>query len=340
MRIETACSAAFARHESFHPRYGWIKKAVDGSSDDANLFSREDAVVTLGVGKNMVRAIRYWGLATKVLANRDNPANSRVPHTVPSRIGQTLFADDGWDPYLEDPATLWLLHWLLLAPKCSAPVWWTVFNEFTAVQFGAVDLESFIVDYVGGVTGWDTPQSSSLKKDVACLLRMYTALQDGGRATDDDAIDCPFRELGLLRVADDRRTYRFVVGGKPSLPPAVVLYACLDFVACSESGANTVTLSRLATEPGSPGRAFKLSEATLTELLSSASQGVRDLDVVNVAGSAQLAFKADPTEVAGQVIHSYYGSSNSQALEPRFALAGRSARRAVDDIPALTGGPQ
>ncbi|SHN52799.1 Protein of unknown function [Geodermatophilus obscurus] len=340
MRIESACSAAFARHESFHPRYGWIKKSVEGASDDPNLFTREDAVVTLGVGKNMVRAIRYWGLATKVLANRDNPANARVPHTAPSRIGRTLLADDGWDPYVEDPATLWLLHWLLMAPNCLAPVWWAAFNEFTAVQFRAADLEAFIVDYIGGVAGWDSPQVSSLKKDVACLLRMYTALQDGGRATDDDAIDCPFRELGLLRVADDRRTYRFVVGGKPSLPPAVALYACLDFAACSETGASTVTLSRLATEPGSPGRVFKVSEPVLTELLTSACRGVDDLDVINVAGAAQLAFRSDPGELAGCVLYGHYRKGNAKALKPRFDLAGLSARTSADDVLALSGDSQ
>jgi hypothetical protein len=60
-------SPIFAKHETFHPRYGWLKKGFDKSTEDEILFLREDAPVTLGVGKNMVKAIRYWSCAYKVL---------------------------------------------------------------------------------------------------------------------------------------------------------------------------------------------------------------------------------------------------------------------------------
>ena len=55
MRVEHACLPTFARHETFQPRYGWIKKAIDAASDDADVFNQPDAVVRLGVGKNMVK---------------------------------------------------------------------------------------------------------------------------------------------------------------------------------------------------------------------------------------------------------------------------------------------
>jgi hypothetical protein len=50
----------FARHETFHPRFGWLKKGFDLAKQDPDIFLREDAPVRLGVGKNMVSAIRYW----------------------------------------------------------------------------------------------------------------------------------------------------------------------------------------------------------------------------------------------------------------------------------------
>ena len=49
----------FARHETFHPRFGWLKKGFDKADRDSGIFLREDAPVLLGVGKNMVRSIRY-----------------------------------------------------------------------------------------------------------------------------------------------------------------------------------------------------------------------------------------------------------------------------------------
>ena len=49
--------AAFARHETFHPRFGWFKKGYDLALGDAQVFLRDDAPVRLGVGKNMVRSL-------------------------------------------------------------------------------------------------------------------------------------------------------------------------------------------------------------------------------------------------------------------------------------------
>ena len=66
VKLEASAYPRFARHESFHPRYGWLKKGVDGAASDPGIFIREDAVVQLGVGKNMVRAIRFWGTAAKL----------------------------------------------------------------------------------------------------------------------------------------------------------------------------------------------------------------------------------------------------------------------------------
>ena len=129
MRLDAVCEPVFARHETFHPRYGWIKKAVDAAISDPGLFNAEAAVVELGVGKNMVRSIRnFWGLAFQVLSPMKH-SSSKTPLTVPSVIGRTMFADDGWDPYGEYPGTQWMLHWWLLARTSRVPVWWLAFNK-------------------------------------------------------------------------------------------------------------------------------------------------------------------------------------------------------------------
>jgi hypothetical protein len=198
VKFDTACEPVFARHETFQPRYGWVKKAVDAATKDPNLFNAEDAVVELGVGKNMVRSIRFWGLAFQVLAPTKE-VSSRASLAVPSVIGRTMFADDGWDPYGEFAGTQWLLHWWLLAPKSHAPVWWLAFNEFPAVEFSLEQLEQFVLDRVRDCN----PHASSVRKDVTCMLRMYSA---GGasRAGFDDLIDCPFRDLQLLSTTEGR----------------------------------------------------------------------------------------------------------------------------------------
>ncbi len=308
MRLEEASDATFARHETFHPRYGWLKKAYDGALDDPAVFTRDRATVRLGVGKNMVRAIRFWGHAAKVLASIENPAGGRLSLSAPSRIGRAIFDDHGWDPYCEDPATLWLIHWLLLARPSQLPVWWAIFHDFTALEFTDTAIAQFAEDHIGSVPTWSAPHPSSIDKDVSCLLRTYASPGSGPRAGIDDLLDCPMRDLGLIRLTGGSpRTFRFASGDKLSLPTEITLYACLDFLARTDRKSQTVPVSRLATEPGGPGRAFRLPETALTAALENAASRFEEVDVAAHNGVPQLSFRGGAAEVGSNVLRAYYG---------------------------------
>ena len=71
----TGSTTAFGRHESFPLRFGWITKGLQALADDPKIFTRDDATVVLGVGKNMVASIRYWLQATGI-AHRDPKTNA------------------------------------------------------------------------------------------------------------------------------------------------------------------------------------------------------------------------------------------------------------------------
>ena len=315
MRLDAACSPQFARHETFYPRYGWVKKAVDAAAKDSDLFNDENAVVEIGVGKNMVRSIRYWGLAYKVLAKQAE-ATGRSHAAVPSTIGQTVFADGGWDPYGEFPGTHWLLHWWLLAAKSVAPVWWLAFNEFPGLEFSDEQMEQFVGDRV---RDWG-PHTNSIKKDVSCMLRMY-ADATGARGGFEDRIDCPSRELQLITATAERGVYRFNLGTKPTLPPSVAAFACLDFIARTDGTARTVTISRLATEAGGPGRALKLTEAALVDLLELPSQLHEEIEITSAAGVPQLTFSDLPAVSGSALLMNHY---QQQTGLSKLKLAGGS----------------
>ncbi len=303
--LAVAAEPAFARHETFHPRFGWLRKAVS-QAGDGTAFTDPDATVKLGVGKNMVNAIRYWGLAFKVLEQRPNLARPRLPLVMPSTFGEILLGDDGWDPFLEDPASLWLLHWKLLAPRCTAPTWWVAFNDFAALQFSEGQLRTHVVE-LASAAGWPSVVESSVKKDVDCLIRTYTVRRQG-RQVLDDVLDCPFRELGLMENAsgDEGRAWRFVVGQKPTLPDALIAFAALEFAAIAGDGARSVSIARLAHEPGSPGAAFRLTETGLFESLSRFSMAHDRLSVAEPAGLRQILFPDDPSALAAEILASYY----------------------------------
>jgi len=308
MRLVDAAEPTFARHETFHPRYGWFRKAYTVTARDPHIFTKDDAPVEIGVGKNMVRAIRFWGLAAKLIVEEPQPANRRAPGLVPTRIGHGLFGEEGWDPYMEDPGTLWLLHWLLLAPPSRLPVWWLALNEFNAVEFTEADLEPAIATQLDAVADWANPHPSSLKKDVNALLRTYAPAERTRRTGIDDILDCPLRELNLIGRSAATGHFRFTLGPKPTLPSAIVTYAVLDYIARSGANGNTVTLSRLAHEPGAPGHAFKLTEAELRATLELVLDRADDLNLATSTGASQLTWSDDPADIATTILGDYYGS--------------------------------
>jgi len=184
-----------------------------------------------------------------------------------------------------------------------APVWWLAFNEFSGVEFTPEELEQFVVDRV---REWTATQAPAVKKDVLCMLRMYA----GGhalRASFEDTIDSPFRELNLIRTSTTTPgAFRFLIGPKPTLPPAIAAFSCLDFIARTESSSRVVNISRLVSEPGSPGQVFKMTEGDLTVLLARAADESTEIELTSSAGVAQLAFDDDPYVVATEVLREHY----------------------------------
>jgi len=96
-------------HESFPCRYTWLPKTVRSLNENPKLFSDEDqAMVDLGLGKNMVRAARFWAQAAGMAAPISRSAGYK-----PTDLGSAVLGHRGFDPFLEDIRTLWLIHWNL-----------------------------------------------------------------------------------------------------------------------------------------------------------------------------------------------------------------------------------
>ena len=107
----------FSGHQSFALRNTWLTKGVLASAQNPRIFSEPDALVILGVGKNMVESIRYWCQATQMV--EDVPGTRGACQ--PSPWGQCFFCGDAaWDPYIEDAGTLWFVHWLLATNRACA----------------------------------------------------------------------------------------------------------------------------------------------------------------------------------------------------------------------------
>ncbi len=329
MQLSEAAEPVFARHETFHPRYGWFRKAYVAATRDPYVFASEDAPVRLGVGKNMVRSIRFWGLAAKVVTEVPDPAavSKRKPSiVVPTRFGEALFGDGGWDPWMEDPGTLWLLHWRMLAQPCRLPVWWLALCDFNAVEFELEDLGRTVLTQLRAVPDWKEPSESAVQKDLSAFMRTYAPAVRVGRETLDDAADCPLRELRLVGRSEATGAHRYKLGPKPTLASAVATHAVLDWVARTGMTGQTVMLERVVAERGSPASVFKLSAADLLVALTPAVEASNSLDLATPTGVPQLSWKGDPGAVATEMLSQHFG------VTPAVAVAGPGGDEPVDGV--------
>lgn len=286
----------FAGHETFPFRYGWLKKAVDAVREDPYLLSSDKAIVILGVGKNMVQSIRHWGLATQVL--REGPGRGLKVSSIGS------FVLEEWDPYLEDPASLWLVHWYLVNNPARAAVWHLAFTHLTSPDFTKRQLLGFLVEIKERHEL--RVKESSLSRDVDCFIRSYLASKGSEKSLLEDSFDCPLAELGLLSPLRDGEGYRFAVGPKPTLPAEVVGYTLLEYMNRVRQGRNSMAFTDCLYGVGSPGQVFKLDENSLVEYLEALeeiSAGALELD--DTAGLKQLYRRRELEPIS--LLHRYYG---------------------------------
>ena len=255
---------SFSGHETFPFRYAWPKKAVEHAHADPYAFGAEDALVRFGVGKNMVSSIRHWGLALSLLEGGPASRNRRARPMRPTAIGRSLLlGDESWDPYLEDPGTLWLLHWRLASRPEGATTWWWVFNQHPGTIFTRAELVEALAS-VAARSNRSRATAALLKRDVDVFIRTYAPSRRAG-AAGDDMLDCPLVQLGLIVESRERQTFQLVRDVHESLPVEIFASALAEHLAGGNS--RTVTLEDLLFAEGAPGRVFCLSEQGLLRRL-------------------------------------------------------------------------
>ncbi len=208
----------FSGHETFVFRYGWLKKGLEGLRERPDIFSAEEAVARLGVGKNMVRSIRHWCLATRLLAEEDG----RRGGLTESAFGRFLLSEA--DPYLEHEGSLWLLHWHLATNADRATTWYWAFNVQREAEWTRETLQARLTQWAEA-QGWARLSAASLKADVSCFVRSYVPGRRGPASTPEETLDCPLATLGLITEVEGDKRYRFNTRPKPTLPPSVFIYA-------------------------------------------------------------------------------------------------------------------
>lgn len=275
----------FSGHESFTCKTLWLKKGYDFIQNDYN-FNAPDAVVQLGVGKNMVASIRYWMRAFGLTQNDELQP-----------IANYLFdTNHGKDPFIEDLGTLWLLHFLLVSTSEA-----TLYNLlFTQLQRERKSFDrQHVVNFVKRVMTEDGKQSqfneNTVKKDVGTLLLNYVLPQKAKALDDYSAL---LIDLDLIRMDADGKNYLFNIEGKRQVPWQIFLYGVLTL----KGRDNTVSYDLLQ----EIGLMFCMNDMEVIEMCKVVEAHYPDsVRYSDTAGIRQLQFINEIS--SEEVLNEYYG---------------------------------
>jgi hypothetical protein len=277
----------FSGHETFIVRSFWPQKGYDFVINGGN-FSSEDAVIKLGVGKNMVSSINFW---MKALGLIDEGKNK------PTEIANFIFSENGVDPFLEDIGSIWLLHYLLVSSNYSS-IYYLVFNELRKERsvFNKGQLLSFIKRRYSE-TEDNSYNKNTVEKDISVFLRLYNRVDYRSISKDfEDEISSLMIELNLINSSIEEEIKEgsnkrekiewYYLHGvtRENLPPEIVLFTILD----NFQNSNNISLKRLEIEPNSPGMIFLLSRDALYGVLKEIEKLYPGIVLSETAGNTIL----------------------------------------------------
>ncbi len=278
----------FSGHESFPCKTLWLKKGYDFVVA-GNDFNSLKAVMGLGVGKNMVASIRFWLRAFGVTES-----------DTPTELADYLFNDqNGKDKYIEDIATLWLLHFNLVFSEEA-----TLYNIFfCGVQRERTHFErEQVLTYVklrmveaGKMTMFN---ANTVKKDISVLLQNYTLPRKPQSNEDFSSL---LIDLDLIRQDSEGKGYYINVDGKRKVTKEIFLYGMLKLKELE--GDNTIPFDTIQERVG---LVFCMQDFETIEMLKQLSNEYNEYFVYSdVAGIKQVQFTMDLD--VKRVLDYYYG---------------------------------
>ena len=289
----------FSGHESFICKHFWLKKGYEYICHNED-FAKETAVIGLGVGKNMVSSISYWLKSFGLIDSLNNQ---------PTELADKIFDEkNGYDPYIENLATVWLLHYNLIKTN-KASVYSLFFNEF---RKGRTDFtKDQFLNFIRRILEDDKHKGSNdntITSDISVFIRNY--LKPSYKETKID-VEEDFSSLMLdLDIMKSYKAensegkmvewYQVENGFQEDLPECIVLFAILD----NENYGNSIPFKELLVGQNSPGNIFVLNEEGLYKKIESIAKNYKGITYTETAGIRELQIKS--TIDKWDILNEYY----------------------------------
>lgn len=271
----------FRAHDTFFIRKGWLSKGMAHVVADPEVFVSKinNPMDVLGIGANMVKALRYWLQAVGLTLEAKK--GKRVQNL--THFGKLIYEND---TYIEELGTLQLLQYKLANNIEEATSWYFFYNVFNMSQFTQEDFITQIQSYLemNGNKERIMPAVRSLGDDFTCIVNTYVPRykSNPGKVSAENNIDCPFGELGLVDIINKEKKNVIYTKSIPSpkeFNPWVVLAVIQD----KASGRIEVPLNELLHSQGNIGKVFNLDSIAMLEILHNVEK-IGELKIIRTAG--------------------------------------------------------
>lgn len=294
-------------HESFTCRYAWLPKIIRLLKRDSKLFHNDDAcMVEMGLGKNMVRSVRFWANAIGIIKIARN-------EVLITDFGDILLGQ--LDPYLEDVRTLWLIHWKLSSDVDNPLLAWDfLLNSWHAPDIVPSKVCKILREEVG--KQGTSPSSVTIEQHFETFIHTYFPTRGRKGDVQEDNLDCPLVELELILKLGEQESnqflgkretiYGFRRDSKPDITSELFLYCLNDFWQKRHKNEATLSFREVAHGHGSPGQIFKLPEEDVRERLNSLTHQSKGLFVFSESSNLQQINKTrevDSLELLKDIYH-------------------------------------
>ena len=293
----------FRAHDTFFIRKGWLSKGMKNVYANPEVFvdKNNNPMDVLGIGANMVKALRYW-LQAYNLTREPDTGKRRQTFT---DFGTVIYENDR---FIEEIGTLLLLHYQLSQNIDEATAWYFFFNEFNMLEFSKEDFVTALQSYIKMEEEQHDVAIRSLSDDFSCIINTYVPRNYGGieKISPENNIDSPFGELGLIDIISrEKKTYKKSSPSPNIFPSWVILAVIYD----QAQGRDEIALNELLTAHKNIGRIFNLDAVSMLDVLHRAEL-TGELKIIRTSGLDVIHLQNQRTFI--DCVKNYYGSLEEQ----------------------------
>lgn len=250
------------KHNTFYIRNGWPTKILTAIRHDPHIFSPNaelNAVDELGVGRVMIKALRYWAKAMGLTTEEKDVSGLVCRET---ELFQELYVNDR---YLQDKGSLWLLHRELAINDNEATAWYWTFNEFDRKVFSKEEFVDAFYAYVinhGGVYA-----KAAIGKEFDCVKNTYVSDSkfDIVKIMEEDTIPF-FAPLSLIKYIGNNK-YEKQRTQLKNIPFDIVFYCILKDNEKHLKNNKQISIDEIVEKPKQICKYFNISYASFIEML-------------------------------------------------------------------------